>query len=146
MPTPKLGANHPKYRATVSLRGLIIRISAFRKKHARLMTLLRTASERNLFRSGQYCNWFPRRHTKTSHLRSSFNRSAFESKTQTNPIKHTGLSAPALRIGQPILMTTKPALGLLTSSWIFSFFPISARSSSGVVTGFRLTSFTRSPC
>jgi hypothetical protein len=32
--TPKgLGANHPKYRTTVSLRGLIIRMSAFRKKH-----------------------------------------------------------------------------------------------------------------
>ena len=32
--------------------GLIIRISAFRKTHDRLMTLLRTASEQDRFRSG----------------------------------------------------------------------------------------------
>jgi len=38
------GAHHPKYRTTVSLWGLIIRISAFRKKHDRRVTLLRTAS------------------------------------------------------------------------------------------------------
>jgi len=36
-----LGANHPKYRTTVLLWGLIIGISAFRKKHDRLVTLLR---------------------------------------------------------------------------------------------------------
>jgi hypothetical protein len=40
-----LGANHPKYRTTVSLRGLIIHISAFRKKHARRMMLSRPTSE-----------------------------------------------------------------------------------------------------
>ena len=39
-----VGAHHPKYRTTVSLWGLIIRISAFRKKHDRRVTLLRTAS------------------------------------------------------------------------------------------------------
>jgi len=50
-----LGAHHPKYRTTVSLWGLIIRISAFRKKHDRLMTLLRAASEQGPFRSGRYC-------------------------------------------------------------------------------------------
>ena len=32
-----MGANHPKYPTTVSLRRLIIRISAFRKKHVRRM-------------------------------------------------------------------------------------------------------------
>jgi hypothetical protein len=49
-----LGANHPKHRTTVSVRGFIIRISAFRKKHDRLMKLLLKAAERNQFRFGGY--------------------------------------------------------------------------------------------
>jgi len=49
-----LGANHPKYRTTVLLWGLIIHISAFRKKHARRLTLLRATSEPTPFRSGGY--------------------------------------------------------------------------------------------
>jgi hypothetical protein len=50
-----LGANHPKSRTTVSHRGWMIRISAFRKKHDRRVTLLRIAFEQNPFRSGGYC-------------------------------------------------------------------------------------------
>jgi len=46
-----LGANHPKYRTTVSLRGLIIHISAFRKKHDRRVTLLRETSEQDSFKA-----------------------------------------------------------------------------------------------
>jgi hypothetical protein len=45
-----LGAHHPKYRTTVCFGGLLIRISAFRKKHDRLMTRLRTVSELDPFR------------------------------------------------------------------------------------------------
>jgi hypothetical protein len=57
--TPKgLGAHHPKSRTTVSLRGFIIHISAYRKKHDRRVTILRPTFEQDPFRSGWYCKLF----------------------------------------------------------------------------------------
>ena len=53
-----LGANHPKYQTTVLLGGLIISISAFRKKHDRPVMLLRATSEQDPLRSGRYCKLF----------------------------------------------------------------------------------------
>jgi len=53
-----LGAHYPKYRTIVLLWWLLIRISAFRKKHDRLMTRLRTTSEQDRFRSGRFCKLF----------------------------------------------------------------------------------------
>jgi hypothetical protein len=58
-----LGANHPKSRTTVSLWRLIIHISAFRKKHARRLTLLGAAYEQDPFRPGRYCKLFLGGHT-----------------------------------------------------------------------------------
>ena len=59
-----LGANHPKYRTTVIFWGLIIHISAFRKKHARRVKLLRAVPEQDLFRSGRYFKLFLGQDTK----------------------------------------------------------------------------------
>jgi hypothetical protein len=53
-----LGANHPKYRTTVLFLGLLIHISAFRKKHDRRLMLLGAPSEQDPFRLGDIVKHF----------------------------------------------------------------------------------------